>query len=595
MARLLLALLALTVFDWAVATFLIWSACGHAAGLLSDPAQLAGQQARLKVTRTGKKPRTPLSLELFAPANVRGFRLAVDYDGHPVELISMPDETRVVAVRSRARFAAAASGFAEARRALAELGDAMMRGLLWQRIGLSFLPHPPLVRPWPTQIHGTLCWRVALAGGHADIAVGDGLPREVLVQGWRVTFLRAPLDDKARLLAAAATVQDRAAQRIEARELDKSLAAVLRVMALQFQEVPREPDTARREGNGSLEIKNGWRVLRLRGKPYDIGFQHGRLLAPHIQRLCERVVYGVGFTYSMEKGRWFPTDAAKLVERQRPFIAPEYFEELRGLADGAGLPLATVQAANIFPEFFHCSGAAVFGKATKGGTLLHARVLDYMTEVGLQDEAVLMAIEREGARRIVNVSYAGFVGSVTGMNEKQVAIGEMGGGGEGQWDGTPMSFLLRGALENCDTLEQALDYMRARPRTCEYYYVVSDGKSRTARGVTATPGKFEVIAPGQSVPLLPNPVEDAVLLSAGDRYKQLVKRVRDLHGRIGPEEFQRLIARPVAMRSNLHNAIFEPPTLTTWIAHASRHGPACDQLYRRYAWMELFGGGQAPH
>ena len=50
----------------------------------------------------------------------------------------------------------------------------------------------------------------------------------------------------------------------------------------------------------------------------------------------------------------------------------------------------------------------------------------------------LMAIEREGARRIVNVSYAGFIGSVTGMNEKQVAIGEMGGGGQGKWDGTPM-------------------------------------------------------------------------------------------------------------------------------------------------------------
>jgi hypothetical protein len=588
----LLALVALAVLDWAAAMFLIWSAYGNLAALLTDPTRLSGQHVRLTVTQVGEKPRTPLRLELFAPADAGGFRLALDYDSHPIELISMPDETRVVAFETKACFAAAASNLAEARRALAEMGDAMGRGLWWQRVALAFLPHPALVKPWPTRVHGTLCWRVALAGGHADIALNDGLPREVEVRGWRATFQRAPLHDKAQLLVAAATARDREAQRVENTELDRSFAAVLRVMALPFREVPREPDTKWREGNGSLEIKDGWRVLRARGKPYDIGFQHGRLLAPNIKRLCERIVYGVGFYYSLEKGRWFPAEAAKLLERQRPFIAPEYFEELRGLADGAGLPLATVQAANIFPEFFHCSGAAVFGKATKGSTLLHARVLDYMTDVGLQDEAVLMAIEREGARRIVNVSYAGFIGSVTGMNEKQVAIGEMGGRGEGKWDGTPMSFLLRGALENCDTLEQALDYMRTKPRTCEYYYVVSDGKSRTARGLATTPEKFEVVAPGQAVPLLPDPVEDAMLLSANDRYKHLVRLVRGSYGKIGPEEFRKIIARPVAMRSNLHNAIFEPPTLTTWIAHASRHAPACDQPYRRYTWTELFGNGE---
>jgi len=201
---------------------------------------------------------------------------------------------------------------------------------------------------------------------------------------------------------------------------------------------------------------------------------------------------------------------------------------------------------------------------------------------------VTMAIERDGARRFVNVGYAGFIGSVTGMNEKQVAIGEMGGRGEGKWDGTPMAQLLRGALENCDTLEEALDYMRRRPRTCEYYYVVSDGKSRTARGVAATPETFQVIKPAEAVPLLPERVEDAVLLSAGDRYKQLAKRVRDLHGRIGLEEMQRIIARGVAMKSNLHDAIFEPAALTLWIANASRHRPACDERFVKTTWAELF-------
>jgi len=131
--------------------------------------------------------------------------------------------------------------------------------------------------------------------------------------------------------------------------------------------------------------------------------------------------------------------------------------------------------------------------------------------------------------------------------------------------------------------------MRTRKRTCEYYYVVSDGKSKSARGVAATPDKFEVIAPGERHPRLADPVEDAVLLSAGDRYKELVKRVRERYGQIGPQELMHIIARPVAMKSNLHNALFEPSALRLWVAHASRTGPACDQPYAAYRWDDLFG------
>lgn len=579
-AILFAVVLGIVALDWGAANWIVWSSYARLGDLLREPNRLRGQHVRLEVRELSPKERVFGGAELFSRANPSAFRLAINYDNHLFELTS-GSETHITAAKTKAHFAGAACDFSESRLALAGAADALPKLPAWKRFLAGLWIHPLVAGV--TNVQGERCWNIFFAGGRVAVACGDGLPREVRYQKWLVTFRRESLAD-----AALASGPTGTPVRVEARDLDKSLAAVLRILTLQLVEVPREPDALRREGNGSLEIKDGRRVLRLRGKPYDIGLQHGRLLAPNIKRLCERVIYGVGFYYSIEKGQWFLDEAAKLVERQRPFIAPEYFEEMRGVADGAGLPVATVQAANIFPEFFHCSGVAVFGKATRGGTLLHARVLDYMTEVGLQDEAVTMAVEREGARRFVNVGYAGFIGSVTGMNEKQVAIGEMGGRGEGNWDGTPMAQLLRGALENCDTLEEALDYMRRRPRTCEYYYVVSDGKSRTARGVAATPEKFEVIGPGEVVPLLPERVEDAILLSAGDRYQQLVKRVRDLHGRIGANEMQRIIARGVASRSNLHDAIFEPAALTLWIAHASRHRPACDEPYVKYTWDELF-------
>ena len=45
--------------------------------------------------------------------------------------------------------------------------------------------------------------------------------------------------------------------------------------------------------------------------------------------------------------------------------------------------------------------------------------------------------------------------------------GEMGGRGEGNWDGKPMAQLVREVMENADTLEEAVEIMRKSPRTCE--------------------------------------------------------------------------------------------------------------------------------
>ena len=91
------------------------------------------------------------------------------------------------------------------------------------------------------------------------------------------------------------------------------------------------------------------------------------------------------------------------------------------------MPLADVQAGNFLPELFHCSGFAVMNSATTDGTLYHGRVLDYKCDWHLQDHAVLIVAEPDGGIPFVNVTYAGFIGSVTGMNVKHVSIGEMGG------------------------------------------------------------------------------------------------------------------------------------------------------------------------
>jgi hypothetical protein len=129
--------------------------------------------------------------------------------------------------------------------------------------------------------------------------------------------------------------------------------------------------------------------------------------------------------------------------------------------------------------------------------------------------------------------------------------------------------------------------MRKGPRTCEYYYVISDAKSKTAVGIAATPTLFEVVKPGEAHPRLPHPFKDAVLMSAGDRYEELARRVKAGYGKFTATEARELMTRPVCMTSNIHSVLFDPETLDFWVANADSKNPASHTRFTKYNLAEL--------
>ncbi|HWB03438.1 MAG TPA: C45 family autoproteolytic acyltransferase/hydrolase [Verrucomicrobiales bacterium] len=347
------------------------------------------------------------------------------------------------------------------------------------------------------------------------------------------------------------------------------------------------------EGKGRLEDHDGTRVLFLEGTPEEMGHQHGVLLKKEIRRALNRILYGVGVGSSFDKGRWFFGEIEEAVRRTGPFIDPRHLREMDAIADAVGMDHEEVRLANFFPELFHCSGFALMGDATVDGKLYHGRILDYLRGAGLEENAVVMIMKPDKGNAWVNVSYAGFIGSVTAMNEKQVAIGEMGGRGEGHWDGKPMAQLVREVMEKASTLEEAIEIMRKGPRTCEYYYVLSDAKSRRACGLKTTPDIFEIVWPGEKHPQLSDPVKDTVLLSAGDRYKELVRRVNANYGKFTADSARELMTRPVCMNSNIHSVLFAPDSLDFWVANADSENVASATRYTRYNLRELLQGPAA--
>jgi isopenicillin-N N-acyltransferase like protein len=339
-------------------------------------------------------------------------------------------------------------------------------------------------------------------------------------------------------------------------------------------------------GHGALCRCGPKIILFVEGTPEQMGAAQGSLVSDGAKRLTERVLYGVGGVSTIQSGTWFVDRMKEIEKRTTPFIPARFFAECDALSAAAGVSQRDGRYANLFPEQFHCSGVALRGKATVGGQVLHARVLDYMADIGLQNDACVIVFMPKDENTWISLSYTGFIGTVTAMNEKGLAIGEMGGGGEGDWDGMPMSFLLRDIMERASNVEEALKILRETPRTCQYYYVVSD-KSGAMRALQCTPKEMVVLEPGQQHPQLPPVPDDVVMISADERAVALSERLHKNYGKIDAQQLIEIIKRPVAMNSNLHNAVFAPQTLDMWFADAGKNTPACDEPYAHVNLKEL--------
>jgi hypothetical protein len=346
--------------------------------------------------------------------------------------------------------------------------------------------------------------------------------------------------------------------------------------------------------------EEGKAVAVLKGTPAEIGHQYGTQLRQAVVANVHRVLHGVGLIKTIQSGKWLPGELAAAWKRQEPFIPRHYIEEIDAMADAAGVPREWARSTNVFPELFHCSGIALRGAATQDGRLLHGRILDYMTELGLQYNAVITVVAPQGRRAWVNIGYAGCLGTVSAMNVDGLAFGEMGGRGEGYLDGIPMTFMMREVVERFDDVREAVAWIRSVPRTCEYFYVLSAAKTRDMVGLASYARALaaerqiedlQVVEPGAAHPLLPRPLADAVLLSGGDRYNRLVDRVQQEYGKITAQEAWKIMGKGVAMRSALHIVLFQPETLDFWLADAGpRAQPAYTQQVARLNLRQLLDG-----
>jgi hypothetical protein len=108
------------------------------------------------------------------------------------------------------------------------------------------------------------------------------------------------------------------------------LAAAVGLMSPHVFAAPGQSGRDVRLKNSSREDRDGWIHVRLEGKPREIGFQHGWLLAPEIDDTLKAL--GLLAKNSVKRDWAFFREAAGRMFWPR--LDPEYRDEIEGIAEG---------------------------------------------------------------------------------------------------------------------------------------------------------------------------------------------------------------------------------------------------------------------
>ena len=242
--------------------------------------------------------------------------------------------------------------------------------------------------------------------------------------------------------------------------------------------------------------------IEVEGGPRERGREYGEAARDRVHRSVE--VYGEAFAHY---AGW---DRARVREEAGRSIAPvaafepRYLEEIRGLAEGAGLDELDVLAINVRTEIMYsamaraqrpaeCTSFAVVPSRAAAATLLVAQNWDWLPHA--LDTTIILEARQDEGPDYVTVVEAGLLAKV-GMNSSGVAVGAnaLVTAADVGTPGVPFHVLLR-ALHDAHTLADAMASLARMPRSSSANYLLGH-EDGLAVDVEAAPGGVGQLYPG---------------------------------------------------------------------------------------------------
>jgi isopenicillin-N N-acyltransferase like protein len=270
------------------------------------------------------------------------------------------------------------------------------------------------------------------------------------------------------------------------------------------------------------KANEGWWVMYLEGSPYEIGYAHGLLTEElnysqekaFLERLGELIPSKFYQQFMLGFVRFFNRDL-------EDYVLPEYRQEIFGISrfaspefDFMGPSYARMLNYHAAHDLGHaiqnmnlvaCTAFGAWDGHSADSGLILGRNFDFYINEAFAADKILCFIRPDSGYSFAMITWAGFAGVVSGMNEKGLTVtlnaakSSIPLGAK-----TPVSLLAREILQYASTISEAYAIAQKRETFVAESFLIGSAADRKAVVIEKSPEKIALFDPGTDHLILTN-------------------------------------------------------------------------------------------
>jgi tetratricopeptide (TPR) repeat protein len=411
--------------------------------------------------------------------------------------------------------------------------------------------------------------------------------------------------------------------------------------------------------NNKLEIRDGKRyfgeawmekredlyILHLKGSPYEVGYQHGILMSEEIKQGAANFyadpINGGRKSYSLKNlliKLYLNKKVYNPIEKAQ---SKELIEQLKGIADGSGVPYNIIFKANhhttvsmvmtpvIIKQHLKkfnnlginvgaCSTFVATKEATINGSTIVGRNTDYGGIEKWPKYQTISFVEPEEGFKYVQIGTAGIIMWAPGMNEKGIVVcAHYMIYDDILPNGLSIAAFTDEFLRKAEYLDDALTILNNNPRGVSCGFVITDGKTKDAFAAEVSTGNAtirrmennRIVMTNMAVSEEKRKIDFVSKFHLNEgcpgRYRRIMQLIDDNYGKIDynkAAEFmgdhirfttgtERCAYGIVGVDDNVNSMVFSPEELKLWVAAGP--APVCNNPYIGFDFNQEMNGNQS--
>jgi len=291
----------------------------------------------------------------------------------------------------------------------------------------------------------------------------------------------------------------------------------------------------------SFSESQGVKILKIKGSSYEMGYQHGFLLADRIDKMINQTLLATTAYIAAQTGKTLP-EAQKLMwigqEAAEPFVPTELMDEMRGITDGANAagfnfklkqillwntnydqwciyshpnywsPESTVEEPRllerIVPGAGGCSSFCAWDEWAGGdGKMIFCKDEDNFNMPAQLENRIMVVAAPDAGHGHVFMTYPGMIGLDGGFNQAGFEMmTQLNSMIDETMAGCGIGIFTRLLLTNASTVDDAIQIFKNHPRCTGIAYHVADAIRKKAAVIETSSKMVCIRYPMQNIKAL---------------------------------------------------------------------------------------------